>query len=287
MRYQKAFYGILFSIIVTATIFMGLSAISQKGTDQRAFMVLQHETMPVTSDAATVPNWSEINHTKLAIDTQDALAPHTNVSYGGAGVSVPIGGINSTHNKAFSLNATNLQPYMNLSYTDRFTIICTDQFAASNFTVRLYSPLINATQNDVNQTLISNAKAIRIRSATNETSFAFTYATIFNTTINPSVYPMVTKFAKTQHFFEFNISKAANVFESRGLLNGDSFLFEVNYTIPVKFSSWGMSMKAAENFRIEGNQATRRINYNLSFHVLHLLSQALDVLLHLHDQMSN
>jgi hypothetical protein len=230
-------------------------------------MGLQHETMPVTSDAASVPTWDLVNHTRLAIETPEAPAPSSDAKYAGAGVSVPGGEINRTHNKAFSLNATNLQPQMNLSYTDRWTIRCTDQGADPlNFTVRLNTPLINSTRTAVS--LTSNAKAIKIRCNANGngTSFAYNFA-MFSTPVCPSIYPNVTGFMNMSHYFRFNISHAAEVFASRGVLTGDSFLFEVNYTVTVQFSSWSVAAKSGEKFRIEGNQSTRQSNKTLSFRV--------------------
>ncbi len=265
MRYQKALQGLLFSIIVTASIFVGLSVISQKDTGQRTFMVLQDETTPVTSDAASVPTWSEINHTRFAIDTQETPLPSTNVTYAGAGVSVLAGEINRTYNSAYTLNATNLQPQMNLSYTDRWTIRCTDHLAVSNFTVLLNTPLVNTTT--TNTTLISNAKAIKIKwGGTHETSFAFNTA-IFSPPIYNTIYPNVTNLPTVGHYFRFNIKNAVEILENTSLYTGASFLFEVNYTVTVQFTSWSMENKPGEKFRIEGNQSTRVSNYTLSFRV--------------------
>jgi hypothetical protein len=259
MRYQQALHGILFSIIVTASIFMGISAISQNNTEQRAFSVSPRETMQRASEEASVPTWAQINHTRLTIDTSEA--PRASVT-GVAGVAV--GTLERKFNKKTSVNATNIQQYMNLSYTDGFSINCTNGNAASNFTVRLNTPLIFAWYRI--GVFNINWQAIKIRCPTNQTSF--TPADIrTGSPLNPLIVPNVTQFDNRTQHFNFNISQAVRVFESTSIYTGATFWFEVNFTVTVTFSSWSMATKPGKNFRMEGNQSTRQSNYTLSFRV--------------------
>ncbi len=270
MRYQKALRGLLLSIIVTASIFVGLSAISQKSTDQRTCAVLQHETMPMASDAASNPTWDLVNHTRLAIDTQSAPFSYGNTS-GVPGVSISV---NRTHNKAHSLNATNLQHYMNLSYTDRFTINCTS-IETSTYTIKIFTPLIHELLKDLflpNASLVTNIQSIKIKCTTNETSFTYNLS-MYNSWLFPIVISpiysdvSIIQFRYALQYFYFNISQAVKVLESRSIYEGASFLFEVNYTVPVVFSSWAMATKTGEKFRIEGDHSSSLSNYTLSFRV--------------------
>ncbi|MBN2150405.1 MAG: hypothetical protein JW839_03060 [Candidatus Lokiarchaeota archaeon] len=263
MKMQRALSGVLLAVLVTTSVIAGIAGLSQEGTGGKPSTGYERGTMPVTSEAASVPDWNEVNHTRLFIDTSEA--PRASVDLVGV-AGVAAAWKNTTFDKVSSVNATNLRPNMVLKYTDRFSINCTQVVGGSNYTVRLNTPSINASL--VNQTIETNVKSIKIKCATNETTFAYDYS-IFNAPFYGTVYPNVTRFQYKKHFFEFNISHAVEVFESTNIYVGASFLFEVNYTIPVSFtfSPTAMETKAGENFRVDGSASTRSANLTLTFKV--------------------
>nr|MDO8087424.1 hypothetical protein [Candidatus Sigynarchaeum springense] len=269
MKFRRALPGIIFTIIVTMSIFVGLAANSQKTINSGTSAGFQRDAIMMTSDDPSVPTWDKVNHTRISIDTSEA--PRASVDLMGVeGVQaswLPP----STFNKKSSINATNLQPNIFMNYTDKYSINCTQVVWGSNYTVRLNAPLIYFKLRAF-QYPESNWKSIKLGHVGNWTSFTFGEIG-FDSWLYPSIWPNVTQYVngtnlpENKHYFNFNVSHAAKVFYNRNVQAGDSFFFELNYTIKLVTSEWSMATKAGSNFRIEGNQSTRSANLTLGFRI--------------------
>ncbi|MEX2681187.1 MAG: hypothetical protein Q6373_006275 [Candidatus Sigynarchaeota archaeon] len=269
MKFRRALPGILLTIIVCMSMLVGLTAISKIKVDTSATVGFQHDIIGMAGEDPTVPTWDKVNHTMISIDTSEA--PRASVNYTGVAGVVASWLPPSTFNKKASINATNMQPNIYMNYTDRYSINCTQVVSGSNYTVKLIAPSIYFRLKGM---VIpeTNWKSIKLGRVGNWTSFTFGEIG-FDSRIYPSIWPNVTQYnngtdlPEDKHYFKFNVSHAAKVFYNRNVQAGDSFFFELNYTIQIVTSEWSMSSTSTKNFRIEGNQSTRSANLTLGFRI--------------------
>ena len=203
---------------------------------------------PVASVSKKVPMWNETFLTTFAIDSLETPVPRgRNVT----GVSISESSFNRTFNRDLTINATNLNPVINVSFTERFNVTCLDGSAISNFTVRYYPSLANFSYLH-NLTNVNTFRVINVN-----------YTKIFTKNNDSGLLPLILLY-QTAGYFTFNISKAVSKFENASIYTNASFIVEMNLSYPIKFSGYTFTMLNPW-FELEGNTTTKLLNYSQSF----------------------